>query len=135
MGSIRKIGKNYQVDACRKGVRVRKIVGPSLRIAKEVLAELEGRLVHGEYGLGRKDASIGDVLDRFEKYAVTNMARVSASRYQNVLDRFKEFLSTRKSIRLASHLTPGVIEDFRQHRMSSDSPPRGKSMNFEIKAL
>ena len=53
--SIREIGKNYQSDAHRKGVRIRKIVDPSRRIAKEVLAELEGRLVHGASGIGRRE--------------------------------------------------------------------------------
>ena len=48
--SIRKAGNNYRVDAYRKGVRLRRMVGPNRRVAKEVLTDIEGRLVRQEYG-------------------------------------------------------------------------------------
>ena len=51
MGSIRRRGKGYEVTAVRKGVRVRRMVGPNKKVAKEILAEIEGQLVRGEYGL------------------------------------------------------------------------------------
>jgi integrase len=135
VGSIRKIGKNYQVDACRKGIRIRKIVSSSKRLAKEVLADIEAKLVRGEFGLDQQDSLIVDVLERFVAYARTNMAASSAKRYQNVIDRFQEFLKTQPRIRLCSHLDLGVVERFRQYRLSQSEPPKTKSMNFELKGL
>ena len=135
MGTIRKIGRNWQVDACRKGVRVRKIVGPSKRVAQDVLSELEGRLVREEYGLSKSDASISQVFDRFLSYAKNNLALMTVKRYSNVIDRFHEFLAANKDLKLCSHLNMGVIESYRQFRLSSTHPPKTKSMNFELKAL
>ncbi len=135
MGSIRRIGKNWQIDATRHGVRVRQIVGSSKRLATEILRDLEGKLVRGEYGLDHKDTPVETLLTRFRDYAKANIAPKSARRYQDVVDRFNEFLRTRRSMRLCSHVTTGVIEDFRQYRLAGSRPPKTKSMNFEIKAL
>ncbi|MFH1373260.1 MAG: tyrosine-type recombinase/integrase [bacterium] len=135
MGSLRKIGKNYQIDVCRKGIRVRKIVGPSKRLALEVLADIEGRLVRGEYGLDRNDSLISDVFVQFASFAKMNMACASSQRYQNVIDRFQEFLVTEPRIRLCSQVNLGVIERYRQSRLAGTQPPMTKSMNFEIKTL
>jgi integrase len=135
MGTIRKIGKNFQIDACRKGVRIRKIVGPSKRLAKEVLADIEAKLVRGEFGLDQHDCLIEDLFERFSTYAGSNMAGSSGRRYQNVVDRFREFLQTEPRIKLCSHLDLGVIERFRQLRLATPDPPKTKSMNFELKGL
>ena len=131
MGTIRKRGRNYEIDANHKGVRVRKIVGPNKRIAKEVLAEIEGKLVRREYGLDKKDALVSLVFERYLSYADSNMAAASARRYRNAIDRFNEFLDSRPNVKRSSQLNTGVMEQFRQVRLSSSNPPKTKSMNFE----
>lgn len=135
MGTLRKIGRNWQIDTCRNGVRIRKIVGPSKRLALEVLADIEGRMVRGEHGIGRRDALISEIFKRFLDHADARLSPRSVRRYQNVVERFTEFLTSRPRTKRGSHLDPGVIEQFRQERLQSPRPPKTKSMNFEIKAL
>lgn len=83
-------------------MRIRKIVGPSKRLALEVLADIEGRLVRGEYGLARNDSLVLDVFVQFARFAKVNMAPASSRRYQNVIDRFQEFLTIESKIKHCS---------------------------------
>lgn len=135
MGSLRKIGRNWQVDTCRNGVRVRKIVGPNKRIALQIMDEIEGRQARGEYGLIKNDVSVRSLFDCYRRYSETNLTSKTALRYGNVIDRFLEFLKTRPQVIMGKHMSLALMEDFRQHRLHSDRPPKTKSMNFELKAL
>lgn len=93
MGSIFKRGKIYYVDFRVKGRRIRKKVGTSKKLAEDVLKDIEGKIVRGEFGFDKPDTSLETLFNSFTEYSKTNHAPATSRRYWNVIRNFQVLLA------------------------------------------
>ena len=85
-------------------------------------------MVHSEYGIGRKEALIPEIHSRFLVYRRAKISPRFARRYQNIAERFTEFLVTKIWLKQGSRLDAGAIELYRKFRLRGLHPPKTKGM-------
>lgn len=130
MGIFKK-GKNWYIDYYFKGRRKRKKIGPSRKLALQVLKDVQIKIVKGEY-LGiyeEKKISFSKYAQQYLEYSRANKAFSTYNRHDRI-----------SIARLESHfkdkyvyeITPQMIEKYKAKRLETVSPA---SVNRELATL
>lgn len=130
MGIFKK-GKNWYIDYYFKGHRKRKKIGPSRKLALQVLKDVQIKIVKGEY-LGiyeEKKISFSKYAQQYLEYSRVNKAFSTYNRHDRI-----------SIARLESHfkdkyvyeITPQMIEKYKAKRLETVSPA---SVNRELATL
>ena len=154
MGSIYKRGRTYWVSVMVDGRRIRKSVGPSKKIAKLVLDDLEVKVAKRDSGVTASDELLKHIFQTFMDYSKTNHTPSTAKRYSNVITNFQMFLALyHPRINRPSQLSPSIVEGFKKFRRTVDPRTielpanfpfevrpnslagRTRTVNYEIKTI
>lgn len=133
LGSIRKRGKNYFLDVRVNGQRIRKILGPSRRLAELALKDLEVKIARSDLGFIEKDIPIEDLFSRFIEFSTANHAPNTVRRYSAILNNFRQFLSKHPSLTKVSQLNAGLVEEYKVLRRRQGA--KSNTVNIELKGL
>jgi len=120
----------YYIDYRVNGRRLRKVIGPSKKIAELALKDIEVKIAKNEIGFIKQDNDIFKLIDEFITYSQTNHSPGSQKRYKAILDHFKEFLNHYPYMVKISHLTPKFFEDYKAFRKSQN--PSNRTINIEL---
>jgi integrase len=130
MGVFKK-GKNWYIDYYVKGHRKRKKIGPSKKLAEQVLKDVQTKIAKKEYLgiLEEKKILFEDFAQQYLEYSKTNK---STATYQRS-ERFsvKNLLSTFKG-KYLFEITPQMIEKYKAMRLEKVKPA---SINRELACL
>ncbi|MCZ6691920.1 MAG: site-specific integrase [Planctomycetota bacterium] len=117
MATLRRRGKNYFVDYRFHGRRIRKPAGPNLRAAKELLMDVQGRLVRDDAGLGVLDKNGENALEEFLEDRRARNSEKWADYQEAILTDFLEVAG----VRLLRQITPVMIERWQRARAKETS--------------
>ena len=122
MGSVFKRGKTWYIDTySRSGMRIRKAVGTSKKLAQAVLADIESKILRNEYELTPKDILIDDLFKIFQEYSQTNHSPSTYNRYRGVIRSFKIYLGYKHPhLHRVSQLDQMILESYKQFRKTED---------------
>lgn len=154
MASIFKRGKNYFINIVVDGMRIKKKIGPSKKIAELALKDYEVKVARQEFDFTIADISLNDLFMKFIEYSETNHAFSTTKRYKNVIMNLKIFLEIYfKNAKRISHLNAQIIEKYKHFRITTDPrtinlpknfpyiiknnslKAKTKTLNYEIKTL
>jgi len=128
---IYKKGNNWYVDYYLKGRRKRKKVGPSKKLAEQVLKDIQVKNAKGEY-LGvfeERKISFADFAQRYLVYSKTNKAFFSYKRdlvsFNNLLPIFGD--------KYLFEIIPQVVEEYKTNRLQEGVTPA--TVNRELSLL
>ena len=135
--------KNIWYSDCYcQGYRVRKMVGPSKRMAEQALAVQTAEILQGRYRLNEKKKPIGfrELTDQYMEHAKTT--KLSWQRDCDFMKRFNAFFKDRP----LDHITTELVEKYKTHRRNevlgrgkyADRDPRDVPMatiNRELSCL
>jgi len=129
MGVYKK-GNNWYIDYYYKGKRKRKKVGPSKKLAQQVLKDVQVKIAKGEY-LGvydEKKVTFEEMAEQYLSYSKTNKAPSSYER-----DRYsvKQLLSAFEG-KYIFEITPSMIESYKAERLKKVTPA---TINRELSCL
>lgn len=130
MGIFKK-GESWYIDYYVKGRRKRKKVGPSKKLAEQVLKDVQVRLVKGEY-LGvyeEKKVGFGEFVEKYLDYSRANKAP-STSRRDEVIARG---LVTAFGERYLFELSNRMAEEYKARRLQEGVLPA--TVNREMSCL
>ena len=105
--------KNIWYSDCYcQGYRVRKMVGPSKRMAEQAWAVRTAEILQGRYRLNEKKKPIGfrELSDQYMEYAKTT--KLSWQRDCDFVKRFNTFFKDRP----LDHITTELVEKYKTHR-------------------
>jgi len=128
---IYKKGNNWYVDYYLKGRRKRKMVGPSKKLAEQVLKDIQVKNAKGEY-LGvfeERKVSFTDFAQRYLVYSKTNKAFFS---YKRDLVSFNS-LSPVFGDKYLFEIIPQMVEEYKTNRLQEDVTPA--TVNRELSLL
>ncbi|MFZ6016426.1 MAG: tyrosine-type recombinase/integrase [Nitrospirota bacterium] len=130
MGIYQK-GKNWYIDYYFKGRRKRKKVGPSKKLAEQVLKDVQLKIAKGEY-LGiyeEKKILFDDFAKEYLEYARTNKSFSTYHRRDRVsVNHLKETFQGR----YLHEITPKMIEEYKTQRLNEVT---STTINKEIGCL
>ncbi len=129
MGVYKK-GDNWYIDYYFKGKRKRKKVGPSKKLAMQVLKDVQVKLAKGEY-LGvydEKKITFEDMTRQYLAYSKTNKA---ASSYNRDRYSIRRLLSAFKG-KYIFEITPSMVEKYKAERLKEVTPA---TINRELSCL
>lgn len=119
MGVFKK-GKNWYIDYYLKGQRKRKKIGPSKKLALQVLKDVQAKIVKKEYLgiLEEKRILFEDFAEQYLNYAKANKARSTFRRDQVSVDHLTEFFKGKYLF----EITPEMIENYKVSRLEKVEP-------------
>ncbi|MBD3383231.1 MAG: hypothetical protein GF404_13700, partial [candidate division Zixibacteria bacterium] len=122
MGRVYKRGKQWYIDTYSKsGIRIRKTVGTSKKLAQLILADIESKLARDEYKLNPKDIEFEELLEIYLDYSNTNHSEATHRRYWNVIRNFKVFMGLKHpQLKKVSQLDPMIFEKYKKFRKNTD---------------
>jgi len=128
---VYKKGENWYIDYYFRGRRKRKKIGPSKKLAEQVLKDVQVKIVKGEY-LGvyeQKKILFKDFGERYLAYSETNKAGSTYKRR----DRFSvAHLTSFFEGRYLFEITSQMIEDYKAERLEKVAPA---TVNRELACL
>lgn len=119
MGVYQK-GKNWYIDYYFRGRRKRRKIGPSKKLAEQVLKDVQVKLAKGEY-LGvheLKKVLFKDFADRYLEYSKANKARSSNRRDEVSIAHLNEFFESK----YLHEITTRLIEEYKAKRLEKVAP-------------
>jgi len=129
--AVYKKGKNWYIDYYVKGRRKRRKIGPSKKLAQQVLKDVHVKLAKGEY-LGVYEEKKIFFEEYGKQYLAFSKANKAFSTY-NRRDRFSVAqLSSAFEGRYLFDITPRMIEKYKADRLESVSPA---TVNRELACL
>lgn len=117
MATIGKRGGQYYVDYRFRGKRVRKSAGPDLRLAEDILRDVQGRIVRDDAGLGILDITTEKAIADFLKDRRDRNTRKWADYQEKILKAFVE----KCGVRLLRRITPAMIDAWQRERKRKTS--------------
>lgn len=131
MGTIYKRGRTYYLNVVSDGKRVRKRIGPSKKVALQVLADSETKIVKRQFDLDVPDGLLSELFDSFLEFSETNHASSTTTRYRQVIANFQLFLEVNHpELTRISKLGLAIFESFKRWRRTTD--PRKADLPAEI---
>ncbi|MDO8137454.1 MAG: site-specific integrase [Candidatus Brocadiales bacterium] len=128
MGRIFKRGARWYVDFIVEGRRTRKTVAGDRQVALQVLKELEGRAVRGEYGLRDNQYPLVDLKDAFLKHKRLTLKSRTFEGYRQDAELILEKLR----VSLVSDITSPLLDTYREGRLGQVSE---RTVNLEVQTL
>ncbi|MFA5459797.1 MAG: tyrosine-type recombinase/integrase [Candidatus Paceibacterota bacterium] len=128
---IYKKGNNWYVDYYLKGRRKRKKVGPSKKLAEQVLKDIQVKIAKGEYlGIFEEEKVLfSDFVQKYLAFSKTNKAFSSYKRdlvsSKNLLPAFGE--------KYLFEITPQMVEEYKAKRLQEGVTPA--TVNRELSCL
>jgi len=123
-------GKNWYIDYYVKGQRKRKMIGPSKKLALQVLKDVQLKLAKGEY-LGiyqEKKIPFDEYVKKYLVFSKANKAKSSHRRDEVSTDHLISFLKGRYIF----EITPRLIEKYKISRLEKVGPA---TVNRELACL
>jgi len=121
MGKIYKRGKTYYLSLMVDGLRIRKKVGPSKKMAILALKDLEVKAIRREYDFDIPDGKIEKLFRSFLDYSEVNHAPATTKRYLNVISNVRIFLAYyHPNVKRVSKFNLGIMEKFKRFRRLVD---------------
>ncbi|MCQ4574426.1 MAG: site-specific integrase [Candidatus Brocadiales bacterium] len=130
MGRIFKRAGRWYVDFTANGQRVRKSVSGDRQVALQVLKEMEGRAVRGEYGLADNRVETEELKRRYLKHIKLHFKKRTVEGYVQDLNLILSYLDSR----LVSEINPSRIDDYVEHRKRC-APVSDRTINLEVMVL
>jgi integrase/recombinase XerD len=118
----------YYCDFRVAGRRVRKSLSRNLRVAKQLLTELQARAQRGEYGLLDNDFPVSDLKEQYLQHCRQTLKPSTVERYEHNLAAILPGLPTR-----VAQMSTKAILDFRDRRLTEGVSPR--TINMDVSAL
>lgn len=129
--AIYKKGNNWYIDYYVKGRRKRKKIGPSKKLAEQVLKDVHVKLARGEY-LGVLEEKKVPFKDFTEKYLEYSRANKTASSHRRDTVLLKNLVSVFGEKNL-SEFDSSMVEDYKIKRLGGGSSPA--TVNREVSCL
>ncbi len=130
MGTYQK-GKNWYIDYYYKGRRKRKKIGPSKKLAQQVLKDVQVKMIKKEY-LGvyeEKKITFSKYSKLYLEYSKANKAFSTYNRHDRIsINRLKPYFKDK----YIYEITPQMIEKYKTKRLETVSPA---SVNRELATL
>ncbi|MDE2291477.1 MAG: tyrosine-type recombinase/integrase, partial [Elusimicrobia bacterium] len=124
-----KRGTVYYADYIQDGLRVRKRLGRSKRLAELALADIEVKLERKELGFAAKDRKLAAFVEEYLNYAKGNKAPQSYQRDILTLRHFTDFIAVDK----LSAVTASRLEAYKTHRREQGAKP--STLNRELNTI
>ena len=132
MARIYKRGKSWYIDIRVKGLRYRKKIGASRKIAELALKDAEVKAARDEFGFTKNDIGVEKLIERFLEYSGVNHSPATTKRYASTLEAFKAFLNEKyPKNRLLSQMSPEIVEQYKIWRKNSWVNPNGRPVESE----
>lgn len=128
MGNIYKRDNKWYVDFRTGGKRIRKAVSGDRQVTKDILKELEGRGVRGEYNLKDNKYPVQSLKDNFLKHKKLTLKPRTFEGYKQDLDLILRELN----LKLVSDIDSSLIDVYVEKRLSRVSE---RTVNLEIQTL
>ena len=134
MGQVRKIGDEYYIEFYARGLLYQQKAGKDENCARQMLVEVEGKIIQGEMGTITRDVDIDVFLKTFLDYAKSEYSKKTFNRYQSLAKHFVQFLK-QENLKLfkLSEVTPRVIESYRIFLIQT--PLKPGLINFTLHLL
>jgi len=127
------------VDYVYKGIRYRKKIGTSKRLAELTLKEIEVDIAKGQFDSSPDEISIIDFFKIYEEYSSVNHNKESQRRYVNIITNFLTYIKGKKRIKYLSDLQPEIFENYKIFRrkvpLNKGIIAKTNTVNMEIKTL
>ncbi|MFQ5861487.1 MAG: tyrosine-type recombinase/integrase [Candidatus Brocadiales bacterium] len=128
MGRVFKRGRRYYVDYYVGKKRTKKSVSGERLVALQVLKELEGRAVRGEYGLKDNHYRLIDLKDAFLKHKKLTLKPRTFEGYRQDLELILKDLK----VNLVSEIIPSLLDAYIEGRLGQVSE---RTVNLEVQTL
>lgn len=126
MGRIYQRGDIYYIDYSVNGLRIRKKISKSKRVAELALKDIEVKLAKGEIGIVENDYTIPEFFQEYLVFSKTNHSDKTFLRYRAIIDHFLHFLERYPRIHHLSDLNPKLFEDYKTWRKTKHVMPNGQ---------
>lgn len=128
MGRIFKRGSRWYADFYTGGKRVKKSISGDRQVASQILKELEGRAIRGEYGLKDNHYPLVDLKDNFLRHKRPSLKAKTFEGYHQDL----KLILERLKASLVSDITLSLLDTYIEERLSQVSE---RTVNLEVQTL
>lgn len=128
MGRIFKRGSRWYADFYTGGKRVKKSISGDRQVALQILKELEGRAIRGEYSLRDNHYPLADLKDNFLRHKRPSLKVKTFEGYHQDL----KLILERLKASLVSDITLSLLDTYIAERLSQVSE---RTLNLEVQTL